>query len=70
MNENTVFMIIAALANNVFRSIVQLLENKVPTLKRTTGIKKFKQIFIDVFAELIDGEWKYRKKQIDYREIL
>ena len=69
MNENTVFMIISALANNIFRSIVIKLESKIPEIKSTIRIKTFKQIFIQVIAIFIDSQWNYVDTIIDYREI-
>jgi len=69
MNENTVFMIISALANNTFRSVVKLIESKIPEIKQTTGIKNFKKAFIEVIAILIDSQWNFVDTDIDYREI-
>lgn len=69
MNQNTVFMIISALANNIFRSVTMVLERKTPLIKLTSTIQKFRKIFIEVIAIQVDSQWSYLSDIIDYREI-
>jgi hypothetical protein len=70
MNQNTVFMIIAALANNVFRSVLKLIDGKVDDVQISSTIKNFITNFIEVGAVLIDSQWLFSNTEIDYLEIL
>ena len=54
MNENLVFLIAAALANNLFRSVVKLY-NKTIGLKLTARLREFIYLIISVSCEYIGG---------------
>lgn len=68
MNENTVFYIITALANNVFRAIAIMVDGHVKKLDLRARIKRFQKKFINTTAVCIDGgdEWIFKRKRKYY----
>lgn len=71
MNENTVFMIAAALANNVFRGIVKLFKKKLPWLRRETRIGDFIFTFINVACMYHGrGVYEFFTEDIDYELLI
>ncbi len=70
MNENTVFMIAAALANNVFRGIVKLFKKKLPWLRKETRIRDFIFTFINVSCAYIDKTYIFYSTDIEYELLI
>lgn len=70
MNENTVFFIISAMANNVFRAIASIFNKNVDKLNLKSRIRKFQKMFIDVVAVCINGEWIFSSTKIDFEKIV
>lgn len=69
MNENTVFFILSALANNVFRAIAELYKEEISDLKLNARVRKFQKAFIDAIAIYNDGEWVFYNTKIDFGKI-
>jgi hypothetical protein len=70
MNENTVFMIAAALANNVFRGVVKLFKKKLPWIRLNTRIRDFQYVFINVACAYIDKTYIFYNTDIEYELLI
>lgn len=70
MTANTVFMIVAALANNVFRSMLMTFKHKIPQLKRTFRFPEFKKVFIDVVCMYLRRKFMFYGSNVDYQLIM
>lgn len=69
MNENTVFFIISALANNVFRAIALLFDEHINELELNARVRRFQKAFIDTIAICMNGNWTYYNTKIDFGKI-
>lgn len=69
MNENTVFFIISALANNVFRAIALLFDQHIDELELNARVRRFQKAFIDTIAICMNGNWTYYNTKIDFGKI-
>lgn len=70
MNENTVFMIAAALANNVFRGVMATFKEKLPEIKLTYRRKTFQKLFIDVICLYTSEIYEFINPKFDYKKIM
>lgn len=71
MNENTVFMIAASLANNIFRGIVKLFRKKLPWLRSETRIRDFIFKFINVSCKYHGrGVYEFFTEDIEYELLI
>lgn len=72
MNENTVFLIAAALANNIFRGVVKLFRKLAPEIKLqlTTRLRDFQYIFVDVACELVNKVYVFYNTDIAYEKLM
>lgn len=70
MNENTVFMIAAALANNIFKGMVMLFKKLIPQVKFNSRLKEFQFIFIDVACAYIDKTYIFYNTDIEYELLI
>jgi len=66
MEENNVFLIIAALANNIFVAIGDLFRKTVPYIKSNSRLKEFKFVFVDVACAFLNDTYTFYSKDIDY----
>lgn len=69
MNENTVFFIVSAMANNVFRAIALLFNEYVDELELNARVRRFQKAFINTVATFLDGNWTYYNTKIDFEKI-
>lgn len=69
MNENTVFFIITALANNVFRAVAEIFNEHIDELELNARVRRFQKIFIDNTAICTNGLWTYYNTKIDFEKI-
>jgi len=70
MNENTVFMIAAALANNIFRGMVKLFNQFIPQLKLSARLREFQFVFIDVACAYVDRTYIFYNTDIEYELLI
>jgi hypothetical protein len=70
MNQNTVFLIAAALANNLFRGVLKLFKKKIYQLRLNMTLETFRYKFINVAWELIDGIYEYANSNIAYEKLM
>lgn len=71
MNENTVFMIAAALANNIFRGIAAIFKKQIPEIRLNARIREFQFIFIDVACEYLGkGVYRFFNTDIAFEKIM
>lgn len=70
MNENTVFMIASALANNIFKGMVKLFKKYIPQVKLNTRLKEFQFVFIDVACAYIDKTYIFYNTDIEYEKLM
>ena len=70
MNDNAVFMIAAAIANNIFRGVMSLFKEKIPGLKLSYRIDKFKSLFILTPCAYIKGRFVFFYQNIFYDELM
>lgn len=70
MNENAVFMIVAALANNVFRAMVMTFKKEIPELRLNARLSEFQFIFIDVACEYINNTFIFYNTDMPYEKIM
>lgn len=68
MNENTVFFIAAALANNVFRGFVKTFKDMIPQLRLNARLPEFQFIFIDVACVFLDNTYIFYNTDIEYHK--
>lgn len=70
MNENTVFMIVAAIANNIYRGVLHQFSKQIKQLRNNMRLPTFFDVFIDVacwfdaknnFYEIYDEEIAFEK---------
>ncbi|HXD92327.1 MAG TPA: hypothetical protein VNX01_03900 [Bacteroidia bacterium] len=70
MNENTVFMIMAAIANNVFRAMLTKFADKIKQLKKTFRLKEFIDVFIKAECEIIKNTYVFANTQIEFEKLM
>jgi hypothetical protein len=70
LNQNTVFLIAAALANNIYRGILNSFKEKLPALKETFRVNKFRTVFIEVICYLVEGGYVFRLPKFDYDKVM
>jgi transposase len=70
MNENTVFMIAAALANNIFRGIVRTFKKDIPQLRLNARLREFIFTFIDVVCAYVNGKYEFYNTDIAFEKIV
>jgi hypothetical protein len=70
MNENTVFLIAASLANNIFRGTLKIFREHIPQLRLNSRLREFQFLFIDVACELVNGDYEFFNTDIDYEKIM
>lgn len=70
MNENTVFMIAAALANNIFRAMVILFKKDVPQLRLNGRLREFQFVFINVACAYINDQFVFFEQDILYDKLM
>lgn len=70
MNENAVFLIAAALANNIFRGIASLFKKKIPQLRLNARLREFQYVFIDVACSYIDKTYVFYNTDIEYELLI
>lgn len=69
MNENTVFFIVSALANNVFRAIAKIFNEHIDEVELNARVRRFQKAFINTVAIYIDGDWTFYNTKIDFEKI-
>lgn len=69
LGENAVFLIVAALANNVFRAAVKVFVKHAPGVYENCTLRTFQFVFIDVVCELIDGIFDFGATDIAFEKI-
>lgn len=69
MNENTVFLIVSSMANNIFRAMAEFFNEHIDEIELTARVKKFQTAFIDTIAICINGNWTYYNTKIDFEKI-
>jgi hypothetical protein len=70
MNENTVFCIAAALANNIFRGMVKTFNKVLPELRLNSRLLDFQYVFIDVACAYIDKTYIFYYTDIEYEKLM
>lgn len=70
MNENSVFMITASLANNIFRAMVMTFKKELPELRLNARLPEFQFIFIDVACEFKNNTFIFYNTDIAYEKIM
>lgn len=69
MNENTVFLLIAALTNNVYLGLVNRFKKSVKKIRTNARLKDFIFTFMSVACEIIDGTAVFYNTDIPYEKI-
>lgn len=64
MNENTVFFILTALANNVFRAVAQIFNEHIDELELNARVRRFQKAFINTVAINMNGKWIFYNEKI------
>ncbi len=70
MNENTVFLIASALANNIFRAMVTLFNKKGAQIRVNARIPDFISSFIIVVCELIKDKYIFYNTHFNYEKMM
>ena len=70
MEENNVFLIVAALANNVFVGIRSLFNEKISQISLKARLREFRFIFIDVVCEIRNNSYRFHCTDIEFAKIL
>lgn len=69
MNENTVFLFIAALTNNVYKGLIKQFNKTVKQVRLNARLKDFIFTFMSVACEIIDGTAVFYNTDIPYEKI-
>lgn len=69
LKENAVFLIVAALANNVFRAAVKAFKEHAPGVYDKCTLRTFQFVFIDVVCTLIRNEFVFDNTDIEFEKI-
>ena len=69
MSENTVFLIIAAITNNVYQAVIRKLKKKVKEIRLNARLRDFIYMFMSVACELTDTEYVFYDTNIAYEKI-
>jgi len=70
MNENTIFLIAASLANNLYRGIVRLFKKDIPQLRLNARLSDFIFVFINNPCEIVNGVYDYGDTDIAFEKIM
>ena len=70
LNQNLVFLVAAALANNVFRGMVKEFKQHIPSLVETQRLGLFIESFIKVSCNLVDDVFEFLNTDIAYEKIM
>lgn len=68
MNENSVFMLIAALTNNIYQALVSTVSKEFEKLSSVTRLGKFIEYFMKVSLEIIDGAAVFYDEERPYEK--
>jgi hypothetical protein len=69
MTQNTVFLIISAMASNLFRAAAKLFDENLDGVDLKARIRKFQKNFINIIAICVEGQWTFHGKKIDLSKI-
>lgn len=70
MNENTVFFILTAIANNIYRGFHKKHSKHIPELELNARVNKFRKNFIKVLCYFLDdNSIEFRGTEIDFEKI-
>lgn len=69
MNENGVFLIAGALANNIFRGIVKMFKKVLPYLRLNARLPEFRFVFVIVNCSLINKTYIFYNTDVEYEKI-
>lgn len=69
MAQNTVFLIIAALTNNVYQALIHKFNKHVNDIKLNAKLKEFIFTFMSVACEIIDDTYVFYNTDIAYEKI-
>lgn len=70
MNENAVFVIAAAIANNLYRGVAMWLKSKIPQITLKSTLEEFIHLFIRVSFEIIEkNNYAYFNTEIPFDKI-
>ena len=71
LNENAVFLIAAALANNLYRSYIKLYKKKMPGLSLTSRLKDFIFLVVSVSCEYLGhGVYEFHSRNKMYLQLM
>ena len=69
MNENSVFLLIAALTNNVYQAMINFLGKEIKEIRLNARLREFIYVFMSVACELTDTEYVFFDTDILYEKI-
>lgn len=69
MNENTVFLCIAAITNNVYHGLVKRLNKKIKEVRLNARLRDFIFVFMTVACEVIKDTYVFYDTDIAYEKI-
>lgn len=70
LNQNAVFLIIASLANNIFRGMANKFKGQVPTINLKNRVRKFFTDFIEASFVIEEGICIFNQSNIDYGQLI
>lgn len=68
MNENSVFMLIAALTNNVYQALIAWVNNDIKELSPVSRLRDFTRYFMSVSLEIIKGTAVFHDMERPYEK--
>lgn len=69
MNENAVFLIIAALTNNIFEALKVKFKKKIKNIRLSARLREFIYVFMSVACEISQSECVFYNTDIAYEKI-
>ena len=71
MNQNLVFFILTALANNVYEAVLMKFKETFPKLNiDNIRLTKFRKKFINIICEVIDGIFYFDEGGVDIKKLM
>ncbi len=71
MEENTIFMLTAAIANNIFRGLVKRYQKIIKELRLETRLKAFIYVFVSVACEYMGNDrYIFYRADLDYHKLI
>lgn len=70
MNQNAVYLIMAALANNIYQSMVEIFNEQIPDINIKLRLPKFRKLILNTVCEIFNDGYEFFNPMIDFEKIM